>query len=168
MVTVAFGRVPRTSARHDGQVYGLVVRRDRAAEVACHENHSFKQDPQKVCRQSSRVKGWYMTSVQICRGNLGQHEASGWRRCIVSHTEHVNSFSSTRLPLLLVPSAMMACASVGRSSCWAATNISLPLSLKEQRGAASVTKALVAQPCSRALARSCHGRAQLRTVRSIY
>ena len=31
------------------------------------------------------------------------------------HTEHVNSFSSTRLPLLLllVASAMMACASVG-------------------------------------------------------
>jgi hypothetical protein len=28
------------------------------------------------------------------------------------HTEHVNSFSSTRLPLLLVPSAMMACGSV--------------------------------------------------------
>ena len=28
-----------------------------------------------------------------------------------THTEHVNSFSSTRLPLLLVPSAMVACAS---------------------------------------------------------
>jgi hypothetical protein len=27
----------------------------------------------------------------------------GWR----THTEHVNSFSSTRLPLLLVPSAMI-------------------------------------------------------------
>jgi hypothetical protein len=68
VVTVAFGRVPRTWARHDGQVYGLVVRRDWAAEVACHENHSFKQEPQKVCRQSSKVKGWYITSVQICRG----------------------------------------------------------------------------------------------------
>jgi hypothetical protein len=33
--------------------------------------------------------------------------AGRWR----THTEHVNSFSSTRLPLLLVPSAMVACAS---------------------------------------------------------
>lgn len=116
MVTVAFGRVPRTSARHDGQVYGLVVRRERAAEVACHENHSFKQDPQKVCRQSSRVKGWYMTSVQICPGMISQHLASFQAGGGVSHTEHVNSFSSTRLPLLLllVASAMMACASVGQ------------------------------------------------------
>jgi len=31
--------------------------------------------------------------------------------CWRTHTEHVNSFSSTRLPLLLVPSAMVACAS---------------------------------------------------------
>lgn len=65
VVTVALGRVPRTSARHDGQVYGCVVRRAWTAEVACHENHSFKQEPQKVCRQSSSVKGWYMMSVHI-------------------------------------------------------------------------------------------------------
>jgi len=117
---VAFGRVPRTSARHDGHVYGFVVRRERAAEVACHENHSFRQEPQKVCRQSSRVKGWYMTSVQICPGMISQRRAR-FRFGVeavyhVCHTEHVNSFSSTRLPLLLllpVASAMMACASVG-------------------------------------------------------
>lgn len=143
---MAFGRVPRTSARHDGQVYGFVVRRERAAEVACHENHSFKQDPQKVCRQSSRVKGWYMTSVQICPGMISQQsgKASGLEAVYsnhrTSHTEHVNSFSSTRLPLLLllplVPSAMMACASVGRSSCSASrdncqhqTPCTLPLSV---------------------------------------
>lgn len=57
VVTVAFGLVPRTSARHDGQVYGCVTRRDCEAEVACHENHSFRQEPQKVCKQSSRVNG---------------------------------------------------------------------------------------------------------------
>lgn len=37
---------------------------------------------------------------------VGQKAA---RAC--SLTEHVNSFSSTRLPLLVVPSAMLACAS---------------------------------------------------------
>jgi hypothetical protein len=69
VVTVAFGRVPRTSARHEGHVYGFVLRRACTAAVACHENHSFKQEPQKVWRQSSRVKGWYMTSVQIWQGD---------------------------------------------------------------------------------------------------
>jgi hypothetical protein len=40
-----------------------------------------------------------------------------------THTEHVNSFSSTRLPLLLVPSAMVACASV-----WSLGRDRLPVS----------------------------------------
>lgn len=81
---------------------------------------------------------------------------------MVSHTEHVNSFSSTRLPLLLllVPSAMMACASVGQVA--SAGIIVDTLSSPQFGGAASVTKALVA-PCSRALAMvSCHTSAQLR------
>lgn len=54
VVTVALGWVARTEARQEGQVYGWEV----VALWACHENHSFKQAPQKVCRQSSRVSGW--------------------------------------------------------------------------------------------------------------
>ena len=57
VVTVAFGRVPRTSARHDGQVNRGEVPEDRCRDP-CAENHSFKHNPQKVCRQSRRVRGW--------------------------------------------------------------------------------------------------------------
>jgi hypothetical protein len=61
LVTVALRRVSRTRARHDGQVktvapgaggFGFV-----SAEIFCHSNQSFKQEPQKVCRQSRSVKG---------------------------------------------------------------------------------------------------------------
>lgn len=54
VVTVAFGLVDRTEARHDGQVYGW---RELAVE-AWKANHSFRQAPQKVCRQSRSVSGW--------------------------------------------------------------------------------------------------------------
>lgn len=66
VVTVAFGLVSRTHARHDGQVYGLDFgcEEERAA-FACKPNHSFKQEPQKVWRQSRRVSGWYSISVHI-------------------------------------------------------------------------------------------------------
>lgn len=63
VVTVAFGLVSRTEARHDGHVYGFGF--EAEAWDACHENHSFRHDPQKVCKQSSKVKGWNKTSVQI-------------------------------------------------------------------------------------------------------
>ena len=47
-----------TVARHVGQVYGLVggVWEWLALRCWC-ENHSFKQEPQKVWRQSMRVRG---------------------------------------------------------------------------------------------------------------
>lgn len=54
VVTVALGCVVRTEARHEGQVYGCI---DVAVE-AWKANHSFRQAPQKVCRQSSSVSGW--------------------------------------------------------------------------------------------------------------
>jgi hypothetical protein len=44
----------RTEARQAGHVYGWM---DVAVE-AWKANHSFRQAPQKVCRQSSRVSGW--------------------------------------------------------------------------------------------------------------
>ena len=168
VVTVAFGRVPRTSARHDGQVYGLVVRRERAAEVACHENHSFKQDPQKVCRQSSRVKGWYMTSVQICPGNISQH-----LRRLSFRLKAVYGIAYRACQLLLQHQTAAAAATralrhdglrVGRSGRWAGIIVnSLPLSSGGAQRAASVTMALVAPACSlqsRALAMSCHTRSR--------
>lgn len=65
VVTVAFGLVARTAARHDGQV-NRGAELDVRGRTACHENHSFRQEPQKVCRQSSKVRGWYNSSVQIC------------------------------------------------------------------------------------------------------
>lgn len=80
VVTVAFGFVPLTEVRHDGQVYGWM---DVAVE-AWNWNHSFKQAPQKVCRQSRRVRGWYRTSV---------------------HIEQLNSFSKSTMPFVS-PSAI--------------------------------------------------------------
>lgn len=63
VVTVAFGLVSRTVARHDGQVNrGDLL--DLGCET-CQENHSCRQDPQKVCRQSRTVRGWYRRSVHI-------------------------------------------------------------------------------------------------------
>lgn len=52
----AFGLVSRTEARHDGQVNGLGF--EVEAWETCHENHSLRQDPQKVWRQSRSVRGW--------------------------------------------------------------------------------------------------------------
>ena len=46
VVTFAFGLASRTDARHEGHVKGLSVLLD--AWEACHENHSFKHEPQKV------------------------------------------------------------------------------------------------------------------------
>jgi hypothetical protein len=57
VVTVAFGRVSRTSARHDGQVKRGAEPEGRLRDPWA-ENHSFKQEPQKVCRQSRSVRGW--------------------------------------------------------------------------------------------------------------
>lgn len=68
VVTVALGLVSRTEARHDGHVYGFGF--EAETWDACHENHSFKHDPQKVCKQSSKVNGWNKISVHIFRGNV--------------------------------------------------------------------------------------------------
>lgn len=46
VVTVAFGLVSRTEARHDGQVYGFDW--DEDGREACDVNHSLRQEPQKV------------------------------------------------------------------------------------------------------------------------
>jgi hypothetical protein len=54
VVTVALGCVLRTEARHDGHVYGWI----EVAAEAWKANHSLRQAPQKVCRQSSSVRGW--------------------------------------------------------------------------------------------------------------
>ena len=54
VVTVALGCVVRTEARHEGHVYGCI----EVAVEAWKANHSFRQAPQKVCRQSKRVSGW--------------------------------------------------------------------------------------------------------------
>lgn len=56
VVTVAFGRVERTVARHDGQVYGCKFV-ELAVLVAWNVNHSFRQAPQNVWRQSRSVSG---------------------------------------------------------------------------------------------------------------
>lgn len=62
VATVALWRVSRTWARHEGQVktaepgdggFGAC-----SAAVACQLNHSLRQAPSKVCRQSRRVRGW--------------------------------------------------------------------------------------------------------------
>jgi hypothetical protein len=61
VVTLASCRDSRTGARHDGQVYGVVPAGNGVEElrdaVSCQLNHSFKQEPQKVWRQSRRVRG---------------------------------------------------------------------------------------------------------------
>jgi hypothetical protein len=90
VVTVAFGRVKRTEARHEGQVYGCMLR----ATEAWWANHSFKQPPQKECRQSSRVRGWNNTSLHIYENQLVNVGAG--RRSWGDHTEQVNSFSRSR------------------------------------------------------------------------
>lgn len=56
VVTVALGRVSRIVARHEGHVrgFGLLLE----ALVAWKANHSLRHDPQNVCRQSRRVRGW--------------------------------------------------------------------------------------------------------------
>jgi hypothetical protein len=54
VVTVALGCVVRTEARHEGHVYGWI----EVAVEAWNWNHSLRQAPQKVCRQSRRVRGW--------------------------------------------------------------------------------------------------------------
>lgn len=53
---LASGLVSRTGARHDGQVKGFGL--EAEAWEDCHENHSLRQEPQKVWRQSRRVRGW--------------------------------------------------------------------------------------------------------------
>lgn len=62
VVTVALFLVARTEARQDGQVKGFDPLMGGLGEFrlvfSWKENHSFKQAPQKVCRQSSRVRGW--------------------------------------------------------------------------------------------------------------
>lgn len=69
VLTVALWRVSRTDARQDGQVNlfeaGAGGLGDVSATVCCHPNQSFRHEPQKVCRQSRRVKGWKRMSVQI-------------------------------------------------------------------------------------------------------
>jgi hypothetical protein len=62
VVTVALCFVSRTGARHEGHVYGSPVSGSGEGEARCEEswkaNHSLRQEPQKVCRQSRRVRGW--------------------------------------------------------------------------------------------------------------
>lgn len=69
VATVALCRVPRTCARHDGQVKildpGLGGSGAFSAVVCCQRNQSVRQEPQKVCRQSSSVNGSNRTSVHI-------------------------------------------------------------------------------------------------------
>jgi hypothetical protein len=79
-------------------------------------------------------------------GGLAQGSglAGRWR----THTEHVNSFSSTRLPLLLVPSAMVACASVWSLGRDERTPRLERKCMYSRRRPARVTKARVAQACS--------------------
>lgn len=67
--TVELCLVSRTEARHDGHVKteepGTGGSGALVAAFACQSNHSFRQAPQKVCRQSRRVRGLYRSSVQI-------------------------------------------------------------------------------------------------------
>ena len=66
---MALRLVSRTGARHDGQVKTIASGVGGVGAFSTVEawkwNHSFKQEPQKVCRQSSRVSGWYRRSVHI-------------------------------------------------------------------------------------------------------
>lgn len=68
--TVELCLVSRTDALHDGHVKmgasGAGGVGAFLAALACQSNHSFRQAPQKVCRQSRRVSGLYSSSVQIC------------------------------------------------------------------------------------------------------
>ena len=62
VATVALCREPRTPARHEGHVNmgapgGGGVGAESWAE-AWKANQSFRQAPQKVWRQSRRVRGW--------------------------------------------------------------------------------------------------------------
>lgn len=70
------------------------------------------------------------------------------------HTEQVNSFSSTTLPLLLVPSAMSADATFNLSSC----DHLLPSGecSGERRGSWRDSGRLWLKPCSEASTVSCH------------
>jgi hypothetical protein len=62
VVTVALFLVARTTARHDGHVKGVAPGGgglgDVRLEASWKANHSLRQLPQKVCRQSRRVRGW--------------------------------------------------------------------------------------------------------------
>lgn len=59
---MALGLVSRTAARHDGQVnrggFDDPEEGGCRGRVACQENHSLRHEPQKVWRQSRRVRGW--------------------------------------------------------------------------------------------------------------
>lgn len=61
VTTVALCFVSRTDERHDGQVKmgesGDGGVGDFSAVAAWKVNHSLRQAPQKVCRQSRRVSG---------------------------------------------------------------------------------------------------------------
>jgi hypothetical protein len=67
VVTVALCRASFTVALQVGQVYGLELEVDREEEAFLYwwPNHSFKQAPQNVCRQSISVRGWNNNSVQM-------------------------------------------------------------------------------------------------------
>ena len=77
---MAFFLVALTEALHDGQVNGEDVDglpggggggREEGLlrdELSWKANHSFKQAPQKVWRQSRRVRGEWRTSVHIWEG----------------------------------------------------------------------------------------------------
>lgn len=73
--TVELCLVSRTDARHDGHVKmgasGAGGSGAFLAASACQSNHSFRQAPQKVCRQSRSVSGLYSNSVHICIGEGG-------------------------------------------------------------------------------------------------
>jgi hypothetical protein len=63
VVTVALFFVARTVARHEGHVNGVLPAGgeelgDLRLEVSWKANHSLRQAPQKVWRQSRRVRGW--------------------------------------------------------------------------------------------------------------
>lgn len=105
-MTVALFFVARTTARHDGQVTGLLLLEEAPearAELSWKANHSLRHAPQKVWRQSRRVRGWYRTSVQICSASLLaiiQDESVARRRhrsrMLVSIATTLSSASSLR------------------------------------------------------------------------
>jgi hypothetical protein len=59
---VALCLVSLTGARHEGHVNGAASDGGGLGAfsifAAWKLNHSFKHEPQNVCRQSSRVSGW--------------------------------------------------------------------------------------------------------------